>query len=579
MGNRASDNMNNLMPSANKNNNAIPHSAAQARNWVNDLPLTNMGEVTKRLYKALVALNQQPLPAHIRIEIGDVLLPFVNLSLDNLNRHFSSRSFPLLDRSQKVFDLKQALQLELAGLYQLATLDMLTKGPLIQRKLLISIGRSIKYMSGTLINSYSIYNKNKKNIWHDVHQLYLFACENKIQSQIIPDRSDAQAEKLSIEEHYLFVHLIALSKPNSLRQGEIARLEKFYKQIISNVKILENADNIETQYAHIALLNSDEPAALMPVSDSVSSATSRIINTSTIIKILNNFVAQTAHTTLGLSDDYPMLNHGLAKRLVITLTSARSRQHKRFHRDDKAGLVIRLKDAIEVIRCTQDDSMALQNAEEDDLYDQLNFGEAVASPWTDLNVESLEEEHDVEIQVWRIKDSSCSGYGLCQDAKEPTAARIGEIVAIKDPADNSDQWQILVIRWMDYYRGKKGLCFGAELLSPNAMAIQIDSVENRQLTQTLPVEGLFLPSIEDITRTSPEDTKAIRPRPKLILPGHMFKVEDILNLQFGKRDEKIQITQIDESVGVFAFCHYKIVEILKNDIDDDESFDEVWDFI
>jgi hypothetical protein len=377
----------------------------------------------------------------------------------------------------------------------------------------------------------------------------------------------------------LFVHLIALSKPNSLRQGEIARLEKFYKQIISNVKILENADNIETQYAHIALLNSDEPAALMPVSDSVSSATSRIINTSTIIKILNNFVAQTAHTTLGLSDDYPMLNHGLAKRLVITLTSARSRQHKRFHRDDKAGLVIRLKDAIEVIRCTQDDSMALQNAEEDDLYDQLNFGEAVASPWTDLNVESLEEEHDVEIQVWRIKDSSCSGYGLCQDAKEPTAARIGEIVAIKDPADNSDQWQILVIRWMDYYRGKKGLCFGAELLSPNAMAIQIDSVENRQLTQTLPVEGLFLPSIEDITRTSPEDTKAIRPRPKLILPGHMFKVEDILNLQFGKRDEKIQITQIDESVGVFAFCHYKIVEILKNDIDDDESFDEVWDFI
>ncbi len=557
------------MPSANKrNNNSIPHSAAQARNWVNDLPLTNMGEVTKRLYKALVALNQQPLPAPSRIEIGDVLLPFVNIALDNLDRHFSSRSFPLLERSQKVFDLKQALQLELAGLYQLATLDMLTKGPLIPKKLLISIGRSIKYMSGTLINSYSIYNKNKANIWHDVHQLYLFACENNIQSQPVPDKSDAHAEKLSIEEHYLFVHLIALSTPNSLRQGEIARLEKFYKKVISQVSILDNADNIQSEYAHIALLNSDEPAALMPVSDSVSSATSRIIDTSKIIKILQNFVEATAHTTLGLHDDYPMLNHSLAKRLVDVLTTACSRKHKRFPRKDKAGLVIRLKDVIEVIRCTQTDSLLTQTAEEDDIYAQLNFGETVASPWTDLEVEALEEDHDVEIQVWKIKDSSTSGYGLCQQEKEPTSARIGEIVAIKDPSDESNQWQILVIRWMDYYRGKKGLCFGAELLSPKAMSIRIDNVENRHLTQKLPVEGLFLPSIE-----------GIRENPNLILPGHMFKVEDILNLQFGVREEKVQITKIDESVGIFAFCHYKLVETLQADEEDDESFDEVWDFI
>jgi hypothetical protein len=556
------------MPSANKKNkNAIPHSASQARSWVNDLPLTNMGEVTKRLYKALIALNQQPLPAQVRISIGDVLLPFVNMSLDNLNRHFSSRSFPLLDRSQKVFDLKQALQLELAGLYQLATVDMLTKGPLVQKKLLISIGRAIKYMSGTLINSYSIYNKNKANVWHDVHQLYLFACENNVQSQIIPDKSDAQAEKLSIEEHYLFVHLIALSIPNSLRQGEITRLESFYKRVISQVKILENTDSIESQYAHIALLNSDEPAALMPVSDIVSSATSRIIDISNIIAILNHFIKETANTTLGLHKDYPMLNHGLAKRLVYVMTHARSRKHKRFERNDKAGIVICLKDVIEVVRCTQTDSVILQNAEEDEVYNQLNFGETIASPWVELGIETLEEEHDVEIQTWKIKNSSASGYGLCQHKKEPTSARIGEIVGIKDPADESNQWQILVIRWMDYYRGKKGLCFGAELISPKAMSIRIDSVKNRVLTQTLPVEGLFLPSIE-----------GIREEPNLILPSHMFKVEDILTLQFSAREEKVQITKIDECVGVFAYCNFKVVENVQID-DDEDNFDEVWDFI
>ena len=73
------------MPSVENNNTSIPHSVSQARDWVNDLPMTNMGAVTKRLYQALVLLNKQPLPAQVRIDIGDVLLPFVNMSLDNLD--------------------------------------------------------------------------------------------------------------------------------------------------------------------------------------------------------------------------------------------------------------------------------------------------------------------------------------------------------------------------------------------------------------------------------------------------------------------------------------------------------------
>ena len=562
--------MSNLMPSVdNENNNiSIPHSVSQARNWVNDLPMTNMGAVTKRLYQALVSLNQQPLPAQVRIDIGEVILPFVNISLDNLDRHFSSRSFPWLDRSQKVFDLKQALQLELSGLYQLATLDMLTKGPLIQKKLLISIGRAIKYMSGTLINSYSIYNKNKANVWHDVHQLYLFACENGIQSQSIPDKSDAQAEKLTIEKHYLFVHLLALSSPNSLRQGEIGRLEQFYKQTISQVSIVNNVDTIEGEYVHICLLNSEDPAALMPVSDILSSPTSRIIDVSNVVNILKGFVVDTTNMPLGLHKDFPMLSHSLAKRLVGVLTTARSRKFKRFKREDKTGLVFRLKNVIEIVKHTQEELVVAQTrTEEDDIYDQLNYGEAVASPWVDLGVESLEEEHDVEIQTWRIENSSVGGYGLCQQEKEPTASRIGEIVGIKDPADDTGQWHILVIRWMDYYRGKKGLCFGAELISPKAMTVRIDFVENRKLMQALPIEGLFLPSIE-----------GMREEANLILPGHMFKVDDILSLQFVSREERVQITNIDECVGIFAYCSFKVVEEAQSD-EDEEEFDDVWDFI
>ncbi|MCK5902842.1 MAG: hypothetical protein KAG28_06810 [Cocleimonas sp.] len=548
--------------------NTVPHTVSQARTWVNELPLTNMGEVTKRLYKTLILLNQQPLPAQTRIDIGDVLLPFIKMSLDNLNRHFSNRSFPLLDRSQKVFDLKQALQLELAGLYQLSTLDMLTKGPLVPKKLLISIGRSIKYMSGTLINSYSIYNKNKANVWHDIHQLYLFACKYQVQSQPVPDKSDAHAMKFTIEEYYLFVNLIALSIPNTLRQGELGRLEKFYAQIISQVRILSNTDDITTKFSSVALLNSDEPAVLMPTSDVLSSPTSRIIDTTNIIKRLNRFVEDTVDHPLGLHDDFPMLNHGLAKRLVFVLTEPRSRIHTRFERDEKVGLVIRLKEVIDVVKFNEDEPSTTQQGEEDDVYAKLNYGETTSSPWVDLGVDNLGDENDVEIQTWKIENSSALGYGFCQLEKEPTFARIGELVAMKDPADDSHQWQILVIRWMDYYRGKKGLCFGAELLSSKAVAISVDAVENRKLTQPLPVEGISMPIIE-----------GVREEANLILPAHMFMVDDILNLKFNLKEERIQITKIDDCVGVFALCRFKAIEQEITENEEDDVFDDVWDFI
>ena len=69
-------------------------SVSQAKSWAQTLPLTNMGEVTRVLYQSLVAINQHPLAPSVRIDITEVILPYVNMALENLDRHFSTRSFP-----------------------------------------------------------------------------------------------------------------------------------------------------------------------------------------------------------------------------------------------------------------------------------------------------------------------------------------------------------------------------------------------------------------------------------------------------------------------------------------------------
>jgi len=557
-------------PIKKKTDAALLTSVSQAKNWVQELPLTNMGEVTRVLYQSLVALNQHPLPPAARIDITEVLLPYVNIALENLDRHFSTRSFPLPERSQKVFDLKQALQLELAGSYQLAALDMLTRGGDSQKRLTVAIGRAIRYMGRTLVNSYGVYVKCKPNIWHDVHHLYLLACENKIEDKTIPKSSDGKADNFTIESYYKLFNLVALGVPNSLRQGEIDRLEKFFASVVNTVAILDDVDNISGDYAHIALLNSDEPAALMPASEVLNSPTSRIFDIAKIESILKDFIEMTAESSFGLHEDQPMLNRGLANRLLSRLTSSSSRKNKRFERNDVAGVVMRLSDVFSIVAAsgmTEESNEEKSNAE-DELYEKMSFGEAASSPWVDIDIETSLEDSDVEIQPWHIDNSSAKGYGFRQKIIEPSSARVGEVLALRDPSDQSDNWQIAVIRWMDFYRDK-GLCFGAELLSPRAVSISIKAIMNREATQRLPINGLLLPKIE-----------AVREAPSLLLPGHMLLVEDMLMIDIGGREEKIQLISIDECLGSFAYCEYIVIDKEEDEAEEPESdFSGVWDFI
>ncbi len=527
-------------------------TVAKARTWVSSLPLTDMGETTRQLFIGLTQFNQEPIAPQTRIDITEVILPYVKMVLENLDRHFLSRSFPLPERSQKIFDLKKSLLMETAGSYQLAALEMLTKRSVSKKRLLLSIDRAIKYMSQVLMNGYEVYAKYDQAIWHDLHHLFLLASENKLESKVAPNKDDAHEDRMSISDHYMLINLIALAAPNTLRQGEIKRIEEFFKLCLKDVSLLSNASSLKAKYAHIALLNSDEPASLMPVSDLVNSPTSRIFDLSKVINHLDQFVGLSAQSDLGTHDKWPMLTHSLAKRLVYVLTTIRNRRYKRFSRDEKLSMAIRMSDVIEMIRENDVDSFAAQineSVEEDNIYEALANEEGVSSPWTEVDLDMLAEDSDVQLHSWQIENSSSGGYGLRQVKSEQSSARVGEVVAVKDPKDEADQWQIAVVRWMDSFR-EIGLKVGLEILSLHGMMVQVDEIKNREISQKLPVEGILLPTID-----------GARKEANLIFPGFIFQVDDELTITLGSRQQHIRITSVDYTVGSFSYCGYDNREV------------------
>lgn len=545
-------------------------TVSKARAWVSELPVTDMGEMTRRLFTGLTQLNQEPIAPSVRIDITEIILPYVRMVLENLDRHFLSRSFPLPERSQKIFDLKNALLMETAGSYQLAALEMLTKKASSRKKVLLAIGRAIKFMSQVLMNGFEIYAKYRKSIWHDMHHLYLLACENDLQRKEVPIKENTSDADLCIEDEYKLINMVALSAPNTLRQGEVNKVHEFFRNNIKNISIIPDPAQVKSKYAHVALLNSDEPASLMPVSDLVNSPTSRIFDLSDVIYKLDQFVSLSEQTDLGTHKSFPMLTHSLAKRLVYVLTTIRNRRYKRFARDEKAVLAIRMVDVIELIRENDVDSFAEQinqDVEDDNIYEALSEGDSVSSPWSDIDIDALAEDRDVKLQTWQIENSSSGGYGLRQINSDSSTARVGELTAIKDPKDEADLWQVAVIRWMDSFK-EIGLRIGLEILSMRAMTVRVDEISNRELTQKLPVEGILLPTID-----------GVRDEANLIFPGFIFHGDDELTLTLGSRQQKVRITSVDDTVGSFAYCGFENIEEEAVPEGSLESFDDVWEFL
>ena len=544
------------------------YTVSKARSWVAGLPLTDMGATTKQLFVAITSLNQTAVSPEKRIEIAEILLPFVKMALENLDRHFLSRSFPLPERSQKIFELKKSLLLETAGSYQLSALEMLAKNMVSKKKLLLAISRANTYMIKVLMNSYEIYAKTEKTVWHDIHHLYLIACENGIERKDVPNKADINSDEFSIEDQYKLINLVALAAPNTLRQGEVSRVRDFYKECIDQVTIISDLSVVKSKYAHIALMNSDEPATLMPISDLVNSPTSRIFDLSKVINTIDSFVHQSEKTDLGKNEMFPMLTHSLAKRMAYVLTTIRNRRFKRFPREDKAAMAIRMADVIELIRENDLNTFYDQvneDVEDDNIYEALASEEEISSPWSD--VDELAEERDIKLTTWQIENSSTGGYGLCQTKLESSTARVGELVAVKDPKDMSASWQVAVIRWMDSFRDI-GLRAGLEILALHAMVVRVDGIANRDITQKLPVKGVLLPTID-----------GSRDEENLLFPGYIFREGDELSLTIGRQRQNVILSSIDDTVGNFSYCSFDRCDVEETPEGSIESFDEVWEFL
>ena len=566
---------------------ATPSHPRKLKKVLSALPNANMGELTRQTFQILRDQNRQTMPNKHRLENLEMLREQSRSIFNNLKKYFINRSLPLPDKSQKIVNLNQSILQELVYGYEIiaqeAANNVDTK---IDDKILsTAICRAIKYLSEMFLRTSEVYAPCPKNLWRDIHQLYVFAEGKDIVDKVVLDSENKQ-EKTTIENCYKQILLFSLAHPIALRQSDS---ERIFQELFDWAKYANlSRDASESQIDNVFSMHIHEDSApnYLSKADLETKIPLRTLDASQLVTHVKSIIEeqskQKQKLTLGDSISVETLN------ILVNVWSENVK--RRFSRAEHHGYInvaIGLKLAAKTIRTSlsgdesidtttgfirtssatkQDPSFTLESIvtdadkreqgyithteigdKENDSWDMVAKGRVLTDTYEKekqhiseqrLNLSKKKAKSD-----WEIVNISAGGYCLRWDSDETSKAQIGELIALQEyDTKGKFEWRIGVIRWMQFTQ-EQGLEIGVQVISPKVITA---TAQRFNRPDEVPFECLMLPGI-----------KALKQGSTTLLPAHAFKTNDKLVVKVLESKLNITLGPSNEHTGSFTQFTYK----------------------
>ncbi len=573
---------------------ASPNNPRLFRKWLGGLVLVNMGETTRAVYKCLRTLNRQQIDARARFEINELLRPTARIVLKHLSKHLNGASFPLLGKSGQIAKLNHALLLELAVAYKHIVHDAVAKGGKIDRKsLMISTHRAMRYLEESIAWNAALYRNDPASSWHDIHRLLGFAEKQRLAEAAVVDSEYTTIDESTITDVYKQVCLLALAQPLRLRSGEAQKLRTYFETASHLVGFTRQLTPDANGRVHVVSLKSSEPPAYIPLADITTFSNLRGFDLTRLISTLNNIadsIDETGDAATAFSK--VQLDPQLIRRLITTWTTEEKRRFSRVSTNRGITASIGLQRIIQAIHADlqpeyskeelfNHDNIAAQGGIEASRFPPVNdlLTPGLNADLSDfdptyrdgllLGEDLIDPESGPARQPdtwldWQVVNTGAGGYGLVWDKDEPSHARVGELMALREKEYNIHHWRIGIIRWMKN-PPDSGLLVGVQLIAPRALVISVDTIVNRNHSEIMPLEALMLPGM-----------KTIQQPPSILVPNGFFRTGDILEVSMLGKKLRIELTRLGENPSFYSQFFYQSSEVTEEPAQPREEFEDLW---
>ena len=573
--------------------------------WVRKLPMANIGQTTRLLFKALTELNHvRVLPAKRMVILEKLRIP-IHYVCNSLSKHYLNQAIVLPEQPRKVADLTHALHTQLATGYTIVATHTAALGirlGLNKPKDLLgqSLHRATTEYTLLLQLHFQLYEPIPDNIWHSIHQFHYLAQQNKILKKPVADELYTGC---SIESCYLRALLLGCSKPNELRQQDFKALFKPLPSWADYCALDEHASDS----LFIVDLRGDKPPIYTELYQAEKTSQCVYLDTLKLAQHLKNLLDSAPGDKLMLGDKDHKISVDLLSHLVLSWGSVSKRTFMRQESTDELELSVGLSsthhfvsgelsfEALVEERGAKTFSMEPENRfmkmqsnhqyRQKDVWDspyEANVGQTqVSLESIDYHIRKNETPNTQVAKRYRSKAVNMvnsSAHGYCIEWPQDTETHIsaGEIVGIKEA--NTHNWSIAVIRWVSH-KTPKQILIGLELISPTAAPYGARIINKTGGEQEY-TRALVLPEI------------AVINQPVTLLTQRVpFKVGSKVILN--QRAKEVQVTLTKKINTDGYFCQFEFKRIAKaasmnaessDDADtvsieleaNDDNFDSLW---
>jgi hypothetical protein len=559
--------------------------------WLSSLPMANIGETSRQVFKTLVELNRLEVPNLNRIKAVELFRQPIGYISRNLKKHYYDQPFPLSARNQKVSVLCREFHSELANSYKHIITNIINEGreESDQRLLIIAIHQALYYLHSTLRHSALVYNTYPKNVWKEIHLLYSYASKNNIDGIKVKENTDKKEATSTITDLYKRSLLLAMTPPHKLRQREIDHLFEKLPEYASHLQLAGPQEQGAKDTMFVVPVDSDEPPLHTSLHTAPLTEVSRVVYTASLVKHLQAELKSMSKAGEDSDSIFAQLSKPLLEKLILSLGTAPQRKFVRtklnFELDIAVGLTPIHALILEHTKSNEEDPEGPEVREEitltitpldqpfedtgfvtDDAEDVWSGETTFPTPWTQAG-----EDKTYETFHCRTFNESAGGYCIDLSGRDAPKIRVGELVGIQSAGDKS-QFSIGVVRWMKNLP-IVGLEFGIEVVSLDAFPASVNNTKKAGgLGSTQ--DALLLP-----------EQKVSKQPSSIVVPALPYSVGDTLQLDSADEKRTIRLIKLIETTGSFARFEFtqqdspKREKPASEEKEEETDFDKIWDIL
>mgnify|MGYP000432671753 CR=1 FL=1 len=526
------------------------HTSSEIKKWVKDLPLANVGEISRQLYQAIIELNQLVLNPGVRMQLLELLRPPIDYVCKELSKHFLNQSVVLTEKQQKVANLAQAIQIHLASGYKIVMVETVPgmTNEKNRKGFACAAHRMISEYGQVLLRANQLYTAIPKNIWLEMHQVYKVAEAEDLLKYTVTDEHNKQLSESRIDEVYKCNILLSCCRPNQLRQHDIQLAFEAFQLWANHCNI--GAD-IADDSVFIMNMEQDLPCRYKSLMNGPLTSQYYGFDTRELVELISKHIELAEKkSTSGSELQLPrqvtdiLLNHFNQAFGILT-----KRTFKRIENEGSLSLCIGLSAShyytsgkVEFHTQMFHSGASNSDTENNIFLTQARRQHDAWSEAADVGGHQATTPADSPISFNRapevtggesypsyvvpLVNTSPGGYCLQWQGEVPSNIQAGEILSLRE--SEKQPWSVAVIRWIRHIK-KKGTQIGIELLAPGAKPCGVQLLHKTGDPSEY-LRGMLLPELSGIGQPA-----------TLITPRLPFQSGHKVSIKFSDAETKCQL--------------------------------------